>query len=64
MQTPVAAVGLAPAVLSPELQALLVQTAPSLDALIGQIEALSGVRVGEADVWADGLRCHGAALVS
>ncbi len=64
VQTPVAAVGLTPAVLSPELQALLVQTAPSLDALIGQIEALSGVRVGEADVWADGLRCHGAALVS
>ncbi len=64
VQTPVATVGFTPAILSPELQALLVQTAPSLDALIGQIEALSGVRVGEADVWADGLRCHGAALVS
>ena len=64
VQTPVVTLGLTPAVLSPELQALLVQAAPSLDTLVGQVEAMSGVRVGEADVWADGLRCHGAALVS
>ncbi len=64
VQTPVLSPGLTPAILSPELQALLVQAAPSLDALVGQVEALSGVRVGEADVWADGLRCRGSALVS
>ncbi len=64
IQTPVATPGLTPAILGPEVQALLIQAAPSLDALVGQVEAVSGVRVGEADVWADGLRCHGAALVS
>ena len=64
VQTPVAGAGLTPAILSPELQALLVQAAPSLDTLVGQVEALSGVRVGEADVWANGLRCRGSALVS
>ncbi len=64
VQTPVATLGLTPAILSPELEAVLIQAAPSLDAVVGQVEALSGVKVGEADVWADGLRCHGAALVS
>ncbi len=64
VQTPVAMAGLTPAILTPELQALLVEAAPSLDAVVSQVEALSGVRVGEADLWANGLRCHGAALVS
>ena len=64
VQTPVVALGITPAILSPELQAVLVQAAPSLDTLIGQVEAVSGVKVGEADVWANGLRCRGSALVS
>ena len=64
VQTPVATLGLTPAVLSPLLQSVLVQAAPALDALVAQVEAVSGVRVGEADVWADGLRCGGSALVS
>ena len=64
VQTPVATPGLTPALLSPELQAVLIQAAPSLDALVAQVEAVSGARVGEADVWADGLRCRGSALVS
>ena len=64
VQSPAGALGVTPGVVSPLLQALLLQAAPSLDALIGQMEAVSGVRVGEADVWADGLRCHGSALVA
>ena len=50
--------------LSPALQTLLSGAAPSLDAIIAQIEAVSGARLGEADVRADGLRCRGAALVA
>ena len=64
VQTPIVALEITPAILSPELQAVLVQAAPSLDTLIGQVEAVSGVKVGEADVWANGLRCRGSALVS
>ncbi len=64
VQTPGAAIGVTPGTVSPSLQALLLQAAPPLDGLITQIEALSGVRLGEADVWADGLRCHGSALVA
>lgn len=56
--------GLTPGGVSPLLQATLIQAAPSLDAVIIQIESLTGVRLGEADVWANGLRCRGAALVS
>ena len=64
VQTPFPTLGLTPASLSPLLQGLLLQAAPSLDALVSQVEAVSGVRLGEADVWADGLRCRGSALVS
>ena len=59
-----ASFGVAPGGLSPAVQVLLVQAAPAMDAVIGQIEAISGVRLGEADVWANGLRCRGAALVA
>ncbi len=64
VQTPVPTLGVSPVTISPLLQAILVQAAPALDATIAQVEAMSGVRVGEADVWADGLRCRGSALVS
>ena len=64
VQTPFPSLGLTPATLSPLLQGLLLQAGPSLDALVSQVEAVSGVRLGEADVWADGLRCRGSALVS
>ena len=49
---------------APAVQGLLTSAAPSLDAVLIQAEALSGVRLGEADVWGDGLRCRGAALVA
>ena len=56
--------GLAASDAAPGVQALLLSVAPSLDAVLAQAEALGGVRLGEADVWADGLRCRGAALVA
>jgi uncharacterized membrane protein len=37
--------------------------APALDAVIGQVTALAGVRVGEADVWVNGVRCGTPVLV-
>ena len=64
VQTPAGGLGLAGAGVSPALQALLMGAAPSLDAVIAQVEAVSGARLGEADVRADGLRCRGAALMA
>ena len=49
---------------APAVRGLLTSAAPSLDAVLTQVEAVSGVRLGEADVWGDGLRCRGAALVA
>jgi uncharacterized membrane protein len=48
----------------PVVQGLLTAAAPTLDQVILQVEALSGVRLGEGDVWPDGLRCNGAALMA
>lgn len=64
VQTPGGGVLLTPATVSPVLQGLLKGAAPSLDAVIAEVEAVSGARLGEADVRADGLRCHGVALVA
>ena len=64
IQTPFPDPGLTPVTVSPLRQSVLIQAAPSLDALITQVEAVSGVKVGEADLWADRLRCRGSALVS
>ena len=63
VQTPLGPLPAISAGLAPGLQALLVAAGAPLDGVIGQVEALSGVRVGEADVWGDGLRCQGSALV-
>ena len=64
VQAPGVGVGVPAGTISPQLQTLLLQAAPGLDTVIAQIEAVSGVRVGEADLWGDGLRCRGSALVS
>lgn len=37
--------------------------APAIDALFAQVGALSGVRVGAADAWVDGVRCGTPVLV-
>ena len=38
--------------------------APALDAVVDQVTALAGVRVGQADVWVNGVRCGTPVLVS
>ena len=45
------------------LQSTLTAAAAPLDQAIDGLTALLGVRLGEADVKTDGLRCKGAALV-
>lgn len=37
---------------------------PAIDQLLGQILATLGLSLGQADVWATGLRCDGAVLVN
>lgn len=64
VQSPLGPLALGGQSVGPALQGVLTQAAPALDALILQAEGLSGVRLGEGDVWADGLRCRGAALVA
>ena len=51
-----------PAVTS-SVQSTLKTVAPSLDTVLNGIEGLMGVGLGQADVWADGVRCRRAALV-
>jgi uncharacterized membrane protein len=46
------------------LQTLLQPVGGALDGVIAQLSGLTGVHLGEADVWVDGLRCRGAALVA
>ncbi len=46
------------------VQSTLTTVAPSLDLVINTMSNLLGVRLGEADVWVNGLRCHNAALVA
>ena len=46
------------------VQSTLTTVAPSLDLVINTMSNILGVRLGEADVWVNGLRCHNAALVA
>ncbi|MGC1303908.1 MAG: TadG family pilus assembly protein [Caulobacteraceae bacterium] len=46
------------------LLALLSPVAAALDVVVNELTGLLGVQLGQADVWADGLRCQGAALVA
>jgi uncharacterized membrane protein len=64
VQTPLGSLALGGQGTGPALKATLLAAAPALDAVIGQVEGITGVRLGEADVWPDGLRCRGAALVA
>jgi uncharacterized membrane protein len=43
---------------------LLSPVASGLDGVVNQITSLAGVQLGVADVWVNGLRCQGAALVA
>jgi uncharacterized membrane protein len=55
---------LTPSVVNAAVKAVLVPLTPTLDALVNDILNSLGVSLGEADVWVNGVRCDGAALVN
>jgi uncharacterized membrane protein len=46
------------------VKATLQPVTPVLDALVNDILTSLGIGLGEADVWVNGVRCDGAALVN
>jgi uncharacterized membrane protein len=56
--------GLGSTGLQQSLATLLSPVASGLDGVVNQITSLAGVQLGVADVWVNGLRCQGAALVA
>lgn len=55
---------LTPALVTGAVKATLQPLTPALDALVNDLLASLGVGLGEADVWVNGVRCDGAALVN
>lgn len=60
----VAGLGLGAGAVAAAVGGVLAPAAPSLDALIESVTGLAGVRVGQADVWVNGVRCGTPMLVS
>jgi uncharacterized membrane protein len=56
--------GLGSTGLQQSLATLLSPVASGLDGVVDQLTSLAGVQLGVADVWVNGLRCQGAALVA
>lgn len=54
---------LSPAVLRPLIQTILAPAAPLIDGVLNNALKTLGIGLGEADVWVNGVRCDGAALV-
>ena len=59
----VVGIGVSAGLLTTTLGNTLAAAAPALDAVVGQVGALAGVHVGEADVRVDGVRCGTPILV-
>jgi uncharacterized membrane protein len=55
---------LTPAVLGPLIKALLQPVTKIVDGLLNNVLKTLGIGLGEADVWVNGVRCDGAALVN
>jgi uncharacterized membrane protein len=55
--------GLGTSAITQALTPVLNTAAAPLDSTINTLESLTGVKLGQADVWANGLRCQDAALV-
>jgi uncharacterized membrane protein len=53
-----------PALVNAAVKAAILPLTPTLDALVNDILNTLGVGLGEADVWVNGVRCDGAALVN
>ena len=52
------------AIVTAAVKTALLPLTPTLDALPNDILTTLGVGLGEADVWVNGVRCDGAALVN
>lgn len=55
---------LTPAVVTAAVKTILMPLTPTLDALVNDVLKTLGIGLGEADVWVNGVRCDGAALVN
>jgi uncharacterized membrane protein len=55
---------LTPALVTGAVTTTLQPLTPALDTLVNSLLASLGVGLGEADVWVNGVRCDGAALVN
>jgi uncharacterized membrane protein len=53
-----------PALVNTAVRTAILPLTPTLDALVNDILNTLGVGLGEADVWVNGVRCDGAALVN
>lgn len=59
----VGGLGLNASVLTQAVQNILISAAAPLDDVIDQVSAITGVKVGQADVWIDSVRCTTPAVV-
>jgi uncharacterized membrane protein len=51
------------AILTALIRAILTPVAPTIDGVLNSVLKTLGIGLGEADVWVNGVRCDGAALV-
>ncbi len=56
--------GLGTSAITQAMTPVLNAAAAPLDSTINTLESLTGVKLGQADIWANGLRCQDAALVA
>lgn len=63
LRVTVLGLGLSGSGIASALGSTLAAAAPSLDALLEAVTATAGLRVGQADVWVNGLRCGAPVLV-
>jgi uncharacterized membrane protein len=50
-------------VLTALIRSILAPAAPAIDGILNNVLKTLGIGLGEADVWVNGVRCDGAALV-
>ena len=53
-----------PALVNAAVKTVLMPVTPTLDAVLNDVLGTLGIGLGEADVWVNGVRCDGAALVN
>jgi uncharacterized membrane protein len=53
-----------PALVNAAVKIVLMPATPALDTVLNDVLGTLGIGLGEADVWVNGVRCDGAALVN